>query len=320
MSGLESRLNAIWYGNETPPFLLRLMSRAYRQALQWRKPLNSVRLPVPVIVIGNFTVGGTGKTPLIIAVVEHLKRLGRNPGVISRGYGRNGKSAHSVNDRSTSEQSGDEPLLIYRRTGVPVQVDSDRLSAAERLIAGGCDVIVSDDGLQHRNLPRHLEIEVFDAVRGYGNGRLLPAGPLREYPRAVDLRVGNGLDADSSADYGMCLNLDICVRLHDGSQRRLHEFSGQSVHAVAGIGNPDRFFKALRAEGIRIVEHPYPDHHRHNASELPDGTVLMTEKDAVKCMESKRTDLWAVPAEACLSEAFFHAFEERLNRAGASHA
>lgn len=319
MSGLESRLNAIWYGNETPPWLLRLMSRAYQQALQWRKSPNSGKLKVPVIVIGNFTVGGTGKTPLIIALVEHLKRLGRKPGVISRGYGRVGRSAHSVHEQSTPAQSGDEPLLIWRRTGVPVQVDADRLAAAERLIGVGCDVIVSDDGLQHRNLPRQLEIEVFDAARGYGNGQLLPAGPLREKPRAVDLRVGNGLSADSDSEYGMRLHLDSCIRLHDGTRRRLHEFRGQHVQAVAGIGNPERFFEALRAEGIPVAAHPYPDHHRHIVRQLPGGTVLMTEKDAVKCLGSDRTDLWAVPAEASLSDAFFRAFEERLGRAGASH-
>ena len=320
MPGLESRLNGVWYGKQEPPLVLRLLSRAYRQALHWRGPANSRKLPVPVVVVGNFTIGGTGKTPLIVALVEHLKRNGRRPGVVSRGYGRSGKSAHTLDDRSTAVQSGDEPLLIYRRTQVPVQVDSDRLAAAGRLIGIGCDVIVSDDGLQHRNLPRHIEIEVYDADRGYGNGRLLPAGPLREYPRQVDMRVGNGMAYDPHPDFGMQLQLRSCVRLHDGARRVLSEFSGEPVHAVAGIGNPGRFFKALDAEGIRIVEHPFPDHHRFQASDLPGGTVLMTEKDAVKCQEFGRTDLWAVPAESKLSEDFFRAFEELLDRAGDAHA
>lgn len=319
MPGIESRLNGVWYGNEAPPLLLRVLSRAYLQALRWRKPLNTRNLRVPVIVIGNFTVGGTGKTPLIIAVVERLKRLGLKPGVISRGYGRAGRSAHSVHGGSTAGQSGDEPLLIFRRTHVPVQVDSDRLAAALHLIGVGCDVIVSDDGLQHRNLPRQIEIEVYDAARGYGNGRLLPAGPLREFPRKVDMRVGNGLDADTASDYRMQLHLTYCVRLLDGARRRLSEFSAEPVHAVAGIGNPGRFFKALEAEGIRIIAHPFPDHHRFEPSDLPGGTVLMTEKDAVKCLAMEREDLWAVPAEADLSDVFFRDLEQQLECAGEAH-
>lgn len=320
MSGLESRLNAVWYGSGEPPLLLQLLSGAYRQLLQWRKPPNAGSLAVPVVVIGNFTVGGTGKTPLIIAVVEHLKRLGRKPGVISRGYGRSLKSAFSVDKASTADQAGDEPVLIFRRTGAPVQVDSNRLAAANLLIAAGCDVIVSDDGLQHRKLPRKIEIEVFDAVRGYGNGHLLPAGPLREYPRPVDFRVGNGLAADVQPDYGMQLQLTDCVRLHDGVRRRLSDFSDETVHAVAGIGDPGRFFRSLAGSGIRIHEHPFPDHHRYKLSDLPAGTVLMTEKDAVKCSGSDRLDLWAVPAVASLSEGFYQALEQRLGHAGEAHA
>jgi tetraacyldisaccharide 4'-kinase len=319
MPGIESRLNGVWYGNEAPPLLLRILSRAYRQALRWRRPLNTGSLRVPVIVIGNFTVGGTGKTPLIIAVVEHLKRLGLKPGVISRGYGRSSRSAYALHDGSTAGQSGDEPLLIYRRTQAPVQVDSDRLAAARHLIGAGCDVIVSDDGLQHRNLPRQIEIEVYDAARGYGNGRLLPAGPLREFPRPVDMRVGNGLDADTASEYRMQLRLAYGVRLLDGARRRLSEFGAEAVHAVAGIGNPSRFFKALEAQGIRIIAHPFPDHHRFEPSDLPSGTVLMTEKDAVKCAGLGRADLWAVPAEAELSDVFFRDLEQRLERAGEAH-
>lgn len=320
MFGLESRLNAIWYGAAPPPRLLRILEHGYARVVRWRTRISADMLPVPVVVVGNFTVGGTGKTPLIIAIVEHLRRIGRRPGVISRGYGRSLKAAVSVDQASTADQAGDEPLLISRRTRVPVQVDSDRLAAAKKLIADGCDVIVSDDGLQHHRLPRQLEIEVFDAIRGYGNGRLLPAGPLREVPRAVDFRLGNGQSADSASVYGMQLAIGKCYRLHDGVQKDLSEFSGQAVQAVAGIGNPGRFFRTLTDAGLRITEHPFPDHHRYKASDLPDGTVLMTDKDAVKCLVSKRTDLWSVPVEAVVSEAFYRRFEAKLSGSGGKDA
>lgn len=320
MPGLESRLNAVWYGPDRPPWLLACLSAVYAGVVRRQKPVNPARLPVPVLVIGNFTVGGTGKTPLLIAVVEHLKRCGFRPGVVSRGYGRNGRSALSVQADSPVQQAGDEPLLIRRRTGVPVRVDRDRLAAARHLLGEGCDVIVSDDGLQHRNLPRTLEIEVFDAVRGYGNGRLLPAGPLREPPRPVDIRVGNGSADDAAGYFGMQLVLADALRLHDGIRRPLSDFGTRPVHALAGIGDPSRFFKALRAAGIDVIEHPFPDHYRFAASDLPTGEVLMTEKDAVKCGMSDRTDLWAVPVDARLSTRFFETLGQALRAEGTADA
>lgn len=316
MPGLESRLNDIWYNSRQPPLLLRILERCYAGIVQSRIPLSSDILPVPVVVVGNFTAGGTGKTPLIIAIVEHLQCIGRKPGVISRGYGRTGKSAYALSGESSAEQSGDEPLLIYRRTKAPVQVDSDRLAAAKKLISDGCDVIISDDGLQHHRLPRQLEIEVFDALRGYGNGHLLPAGPLRELPREVDFRISNGQIGDSLTAFGMQLAVDKCYRLHDGATKSLAEFSGQTVQAIAGIGNPGRFFKTLIDAGLQITEHPFPDHHRFTASDLPSGTVMMTEKDAVKCLTSNRTDLWSVPVDVIVSEAFYRSFEAKLSGAG----
>jgi tetraacyldisaccharide 4'-kinase len=320
MSGLESLLNGIWYSDRPPPWFLRLVEYGYAGIVQSRRPISSNTLRVPVVVIGNFTVGGTGKTPLIIAIVEHLQRIGRKPGVISRGYGRTGKSAYALSGQSTADESGDEPLLIHRRTRVPVQVDTDRLAAAEKLIADGCDVIISDDGLQHHRLPRQLEIEVFDAVRGYGNGHLLPAGPLREMPRTVDFRMGNGQTGDTPSAFGMQLAFGKCYRLHDGFKKPLADFSGEKVQAVAGIGNPRRFFNALAEAGLEIIEFPFPDHHRFTDSDLPSGTVLMTEKDAVKCLTSDRTDLWSVPVDAIASESFYRSFDAKLLGAGAKNA
>lgn len=305
MSGLSSRLEAIWYGDSTPPWILRVLASLYAVALNRRRPFNAERLPAPVLVVGNFTVGGTGKTPLIIALAEHLRERGYRPGVVSRGYGRRQRQPHSVVPGSTPQQAGDEPLLIARRTGVPVRVDADRLAAARFLIAQGCDVIVADDGLQHRNLPRMLEIEVLDAARGYGNGRLLPAGPLREPVRAVDLRVANGAAADADDAYAMSMRPGLCRNLRDGRVLPLDRFRGQTVQAVAGIGNPERFFSSLRQSGLAVDTHVFPDHHAFRTDDLPGGTVLLTEKDAVKCAPFAHADVWAVPVEARLSDAFF---------------
>lgn len=305
MSGLASRLETIWYGGSAPPWVLRALASVYAFALRRRRPFNTEPLPVPVLVVGNFTVGGTGKTPLIIALAEHLRGRGYRPGVVSRGYGRRQRRPHSVTPDSTPQQAGDEPLLIARRTGVPVRVDSDRLAAARFLTAQGCDVIIADDGLQHRNLPRMLEIEVLDASRRYGNGRLLPAGPLREPARAVDLRVLNGAAADADNAYAMSMQPGLCRNLRDGRVLPLDGFRGQALQAVAGIGNPGRFFDSLRQVGLTIETHAFPDHHAFRAGDLPEGTVLMTEKDAVKCAPFAHADVWAVPVEARLSGAFF---------------
>lgn len=305
MSGLASRLEAIWYGGSRPPWVFRALASLYAFALRRRRPFNAERLLAPVLVVGNFTVGGTGKTPLIIALAEHLHARGYRPGVVSRGYGRRLRQPHSAAPGSTPQQAGDEPLLIARRTGVPVRVDADRLAAARFLIAQGCDVIIADDGLQHRNLPRTCEIEVLDATRRYGNGRLLPAGPLREPVRTVDLRVVNGAAADIDGDYAMSMQPGLCRNLRDGRVLPLDRFRGQTVQAVAGIGHPERFFSSLRQVGLAIDTHAFPDHHAFRADDLPGGTVLLTEKDAVKCAPFAHADVWAVPVEARLSDAFF---------------
>lgn len=317
MAWLESRLNAIWYaGNAVPPWPLRLLERLYAGLLSWRAPPARDALAAPVVVVGNFTVGGTGKTPLIIALVRHLQQAGCNPGVVSRGYGRTTRTAQSVSAQSAPEDVGDEPLLIAKRTLAPVRVDADRRAAAEFLIASGCRIIVSDDGLQHRRLPRQLEVEVLDAERLYGNHRLLPAGPLRETPRTVDLRVCNGAVNDDRSAFGMRLALTDAVNLRTGECRPLISFIGENFSALAGIGNPERFFSALAALGLAFEPRPFADHHPYRPEDIPAGTVLMTEKDAVKCRLFARDDLWAVPAEAQLSRAFYDALDAKLSDAG----
>jgi tetraacyldisaccharide 4'-kinase len=316
MAGLESRLNAIWYKGKSVPWPLRLLERLYRFLLSWRAPMAGDALASPVVVVGNFTVGGTGKTPLISALVKYLQQAGYNPGVVSRGYGRRTRTAQSVSALSVPEDVGDEPLLIAKRTLAPVRVDVDRRAAAEFLIAFGCRIIVSDDGLQHRRLPRQVELEVLDAERLYGNSRLLPAGPLRELPRAVDLRVCHGAGNDDSSAYGMRLALTDAVNMQTGECRPLTSFIGDNFSAVAGIGNPERFFSALSALGLVFKARPFADHHPYRAEDMPAGTVLMTEKDAVKCSAFASKDMWAVPAEAQLSAAFYDALDTKLSNAG----
>lgn len=284
----------------------------YRQGL-----LRSEAVEVPVIVVGNITVGGTGKTPLVVRLVELLREAGYQPGVVSRGYG--GQSTEwprQVTADSDPRQVGDEPVLLARRCRCPVVVAPDRVAAARALLATSqCNVVLSDDGLQHYPLRRDIEIAVVDGLRRLGNGACLPAGPLREPPsrlRAVDFVIGNG--AACGREYVMSLQGDTALNLADPwVSSALAGFRHGTVHAVAGIGDPRRFFDHLRHARLRIIEHPFPDHHPFCRGDLqlrPDLPVLMTEKDAIKCGSFAREDLWYVPVEARLDPEF----EEQLLR------
>lgn len=297
-------LHRRWYGGAAPGPLLRLASRVYRAGMTLRGAPVPVVMPVPVIVVGNFTVGGTGKTPLILALIDWLREQGYRPGVVSRGYGRRTRRPVQVGPETPARDAGDEPVLIHQRSGAPVFVDADRVAAAQRAAAAGCSIILSDDGLQHRRLARDIEIEVVDGERGYGNGRLLPAGPLRELPRPVPLRVINGAPAATGA-WPMRLALGRPYSLADGRERDLPAF--REAVAVAGIGHPQRFFDALAAAGALVEGHAFPDHHRFTAADFNGlrRPILMTEKDAVKCRRLDVPGLWAVPARAELPPAFF---------------
>ncbi|MFT3789636.1 MAG: tetraacyldisaccharide 4'-kinase [Rudaea sp.] len=323
---LSQRLPEIWYGDEPPPLWLRALVPVYRglrtlhrapYTFGWKTPQ---RLAVPVIVVGNLTVGGTGKTPLVIALVEALRERGRRAGVISRGYGGGVSAPELLGADSDAACVGDEPVLIHAATGVPVAVGRDRV-AAGRLLLGhhDCDVLVADDGLQHPGLFRDVEICVIDGERHFGNGLLLPAGPLREPPSrldSVDFRVRNGGVAQVG-EAAMRLAGDTAVSLSDPTlQKPLRDFASRRVHAVAGIGNPARFFAMLRAAGIEVVEHAFADHHVFTASDIDfgdDAPVLMTAKDAVKCRAFARPDCWQVPVRADLPEAFFDAVRTRID-------
>ncbi len=276
-------------------------------------------LPVPVIIVGNITVGGTGKTPLTIALCEWLRAHGWRPGVISRGYGGCGAaSPRQVREDSAPEEFGDEPLLIARRTGAAVVVCKDRREAARHAMLQGCDILLADDGLQHYRLPRDIEIAMLDGYRRLGNGRCLPAGPLREPPerlREVDfVMVTEG--TAHPGEYALGLTFGSAWSLGETARHRaLAEFSASPVHAVAGIGHPERFFTALEEAGLRVIRHSYPDHHPFSAADLDFGDrlpVLMTEKDAVKCLKLPFDNLWAVPITVELPPAFTHALAERL--------
>lgn len=334
------------------------LAAALRRALYRCHALTAHRLAVPVIVVGNLTLGGSGKTPLVIALVRQLAAQGYRPGVISRGYGRSETrggaergAEHPVQGRaievkpgSNAAISGDEPLLIARATSAPVFVDADRVRAGRALLAAHPDVnvIVSDDGLQHYALARDIEIAVFDA-RGAGNGQLLPAGPLREpLSRATGLTAlvhnaptshaaNNGLHQRFPAMRAMQLLPQRCYRLTNPAQTcaieqlaervARHGADGTAntaitgIAAIAGIGHPARFFATLRAAGLAPIECPFPDHHaftRADLAAISAPTIIMTEKDALKCSAFNDARIWVLPVTAHLDAAFYDLILEKL--------
>lgn len=291
-------------------FVVTLRRQLYRLGV-----LRSRRLPVPVVVIGNITVGGTGKTPLVAAVARHLAEAGWKPGIVSRGYGGKAPTYPFVVDTGTDPAvSGDEALLLAMKTGLPVAVDPRRPRGAARLVREGCDVIISDDGLQHYALQRNVEVAVVDGRRRLGNGWCLPAGPLRE-PRSrlryTNMVVCNG-GAPMPGEEKMSLRPTRFVNVFDPALRQgTDAFQGKAAHAVAGIGNPERFFVTLDQLGARVRRHPKADHHIFSSADLlfsDSLPVLMTEKDAVKCRRLTNVPpevqqrCWALAVEAVLSE------------------
>lgn len=324
----ERELQQIWYGGAQPPLLLRLLAGAYAALVRARRALYSggllrrTRLPVPVVIVGNINVGGTGKTPLTIALVEALRARGFRPGVISRGYGGSTGGPLVVDQDSDPRLVGDEACLIARATRAPVAVGRDRVAAAEALLkAAQPDVLIADDGLQHYRLCGDVEICVIDGERRFGNGRLLPAGPMREpqsRAAAFAFRVCNG-GAAQPGEIAMILRGDDAESLTDASRRRrLTEWTDERVHAVAGIGNPARFFARLRAAGIDVIEHAFADHFAYAPGDLDFGDdlpVVMTEKDAVKCRAFADAGHWFVPVRADLPQEFYDAVAARLRPA-----
>ncbi len=295
-------IHRVWYEQSNLGWILLPLSGLYwlvsgcRRLLYETGILRTRYVSVPVIVVGNITAGGTGKTPTVIWLARELSERGFSPGIVSRGYGGSqSKSPMRVDDRSAPDVVGDEPVLLARRSGCPVVVDVDRYRAASMLMEDGVDVIITDDGLQHYRLGRDYEICVIDGKRGLGNRRLLPAGPLRESTNRlgdVDQLMVNGrmratdtLSVPEQNAVPFELVAIEATRLNGSLARPIERFAGTTVHAVAGIGNPTRFFDLLRAHGIQVIEHPYRDHAPLSRGDLEFGDefdVFMTEKDAVK--------------------------------------
>lgn len=313
----------MWYGASGPLWLVPLsflygMVMALRGFLYRIGLRHRVRVKAPVVVVGNLTVGGTGKTPLVAWLSVKLAAVGLRVAIVSRGYGGRVRGVTRVTVHSRPSEVGDEPLLLARRAQATVFVGRDRVAAASKAVEDGADIVLCDDGLQHLALMRDCEIVVIDGQRGFGNGCLLPRGPLREGPgrlRRVSAVVINGeVTAAGFSLPSFVTHTRFVMNMRPGdahpvsggaSLRALSSFRGSGVHAVAGIGNPQRFFDMLRAAGLSLYEHPLPDHHAIKPGDLNFGDalpVLMTEKDAVKCSTFADERCWYVPVTAEFAE------------------
>ncbi|MCP1603489.1 tetraacyldisaccharide 4'-kinase [Pseudomonas citronellolis] len=325
----SERLLQAWYQGHPALGLLRPLEALYRRiALRKRADYlegrrQAYRAPVPVIVVGNVTVGGTGKTPMILWLIDHCRARGLKVGVVSRGYGAKPPSLPwRVRAEQNAAQAGDEPLMIVQRSGAPLVIDPDRPAAVRALLAEEpVDLILCDDGLQHYRLARDLELVLIDAARGLGNRRCLPAGPLREPVErleSVDAVLYNGASSDPAGAFSFVLRPSALVNLRSGERGDLTHFPpGQQVHALAGIGNPRRFFATLEALHWRPVPHAFPDHAAYSAEQLqfsPLLPLLMTEKDAVKCRAFAAADWWYLAVDAQPSPAFVAWFDAQLER------
>ena len=313
----------IWYSDHFIGAALTPISMFFLDFVKFRRWLykvglkKSTALPVPVVIVGNITVGGTGKTPLCVYLANLLKAQGYRVGIISRGYGGKKVAAKMVSPNSDVAEVGDEALLILQQTNCPMAVGANRVEAGQFLLKHApCDVILADDGLQHYALKRDIEIAVVDGERRFGNSACLPAGPLREpieRLNSVDFVVVNGKPLNDAAwhEWQMQLYGDKAINLKTGEIKPLADFKFLDCHAVAGIGNPQRFFSQLENAGVsQRMDHSFPDHHVFSEKEISfeNHPVLMTEKDAVKCKSFATKNHWFVPVTAQLSSEFTEKF------------
>ena len=318
-------LSRLHYSKSLFPLLLFPLSAIFfliffiRKYLYQFNFLKSFKLNVPVIVIGNITLGGTGKTPLIIHLAKELKKNGYHPGIISRGYGARSISATEVNQKSDIDEVGDEPILIQKHTHMPVFVSKDRVMAATVLIKKHkkIDVILSDDGIQHYRLMRDVEVLVIDGTRGFGNGYLLPAGPLRELKHKlndVDAIVCNHKKVIDGS-YLMKYKSKFLVNLKTKQKIPLSKVRLSNIHAIAGIGNPDRFFNDLKSLGLVFNSSAYQDHYRFTRKDfktMGGKNIIMTEKDAVKCEKFAQDNFWYLPVDVDINSKFTNVILKKL--------
>jgi tetraacyldisaccharide 4'-kinase len=295
---------------------------AVRRGLYSSGVLSSQHMPVPVVIVGNIVAGGTGKTPLVLWLCEYLAEHGYTPGIVSRGYGGSGQTMEVAG--TSASLAGDEPALLAQRSRRPVWIGRDRAGAARALLGAHpqCDVIVADDGLQHYALARDVEIAVVDASRGNGNGLLLPAGPLRERAGRLDqvdaIVLTAGGAPTSAKTFAMSLEGNTFRNLLNPQfHQEASAFQGKRLHAIAGIGNPARFFDHLQALGLGFTAHAFADHHDYSPSDLDFAgadAILMTEKDAIKCQRFARENHWVLPVDAHVDAALGQLVLDKLRR------
>ena len=330
-AGIENWLLKHWYGTHRPPWYLRMLEPVYRMAYQRVQKKGDARQDrcrseIPLIVVGNVTAGGSGKTPLVIGLCQLAGDVNLKPGIACTGYGRQSKEMFTVQADSDTRICGDEPVLLAARTGCPVVVAEHRCDAIKKLNELSLDLIFSDDGLQQADLDSDLTFCVVDGARGLGNGHLLPAGPLRETAdrlNKVDSVISNGVWVDKPDDLDvtvMSLEADKVCSLDGATVIPVDKFQqnhkGTAIHAIAGIGNPQRFFRTLEALGFAVIPHCFGDHHmfqRKDFDSLPPGsTIIMTEKDAVKCRSLGLENAWYLPVDTLLPDEFATNFKSRL--------
>ena len=338
-SWLQRLLENIWYQKGRGKWFLLPFTWVYcilHSFQRWKLTRKRSKITVPVVIVGNISIGGTGKTPTVIYLAKLLIKAGYKPAIITRGYG--GKSTkwpQEVTELSNTKEVGDEAVLLAKRTKLPVVAGADRSVDIQYLRSRyDCDVILSDDGLQHYSLHRDIEIVLIDAERQLGNGWCIPAGPLRENAcrlKKVDFVLFNhglaksNLQKDRFAQqhqlecfFSMCLLGKCIYSLFDKNvSQYLVELEGQTVHAVTGIGNPARFYSALEQQGLHLIKHSFPDHHDFTEKELyfdDDKVIIMTEKDAVKCQQFSVENCWYLPIEARIESEFDRLFMDKLKR------
>jgi tetraacyldisaccharide 4'-kinase len=325
MASIHQLVNRLWYQGSRKYCLLLPFSGVFYLLTQIRKLYykniyTRKVFPVPVITVGNLTVGGSGKTPMVIYLVNVLREIGYKPGVVARGYKSNAGSPQAVDDDCQSSDVGDEPLLIYLKTGVPVVVGKNRVKNIDFLIdSHPCDIVICDDGLQDYRFRPAVEIVMVDGERKFGNRQLLPAGPLRESERRLkecDYVIATATPLPDMAQYFMSTEFVNAVKLNNvDSSRDIKSWVGTTVHAVAGIGNPERFFNSLKRLGISIIRHPFADHAEYSVKDLTFNDqlpVLMTEKDAVKCRNMDIDNAWYAPIKAIMPKQFISELKIKL--------